>query len=395
MKIIIGTESFAPTVSGVAIFADRLASFLQSGGHEVYVFAPSTNRQTYWDKTKDGVPVLRLKSITDPFRHNHRVTLLPLGRVRSEVEKIKPDIIHLQDPTSISAALLKIANQKKIPVVITNHFSIDFIKSYLKMFSFLEPLVIKILTRRFVGFYNRCRIVTTPSGTARDKIKRWGFRTPIRVLSNGVDTVRFHPPKSIEEVRKKFDLPQKPIIIYSGRIDADKSVDVLVRAIPLVLKEADAHFLFVGSGEKLEAMKALALDLRVSRAATFWGWVNYNSPEFPLGYQTGAIFASPSTIETQSIVMLEAMATGLPIVAAAAGSFPEFVKDGENGYLFPPGNSAKMADYIIKIVKDDHLQQKLSRGALAVAAEHKIDLCLGRFEDLYKEVLASEKESNN
>jgi len=143
--------------------------------------------------------------------------------------------------------------------------------------------------------------------------------------------------------RNKFNLPDKRTVLYLGRIDKDKSIEVLVRAIPDVLRKIDAHFVITGTGGELDNMKSLVLELEIDSAVTFIGFVEHNSPDFVGLYKNASLFAIPSTIETQSLVTLEAMSAGLPIVAARAGALPELVHNGKNGYLFAPGNSRQCA----------------------------------------------------
>jgi glycosyltransferase involved in cell wall biosynthesis len=383
MKIVIGTESFSPNVSGVAVFAERIASYMAKSGHEVYVFAPSPNSKTFFDPKFRDYKVLRLRSIPNPFRSGFRVTWRPGAEIERRIREIKPDVIHLQDPTSICTGLVHVANKNKIPVVITNHFSLDFIASYIKFLGPFIPLAEKILVWRFRKFYDSCTVVTTPSETARGKILGWGIKNKVIVLSNGVDLERFHPGDR-DAAKEKLKLSSEPVVLYTGRVDVDKSVQVMIKAIPFVLKEVTAHFVFVGSGDSVQKMKALAGELGIDKSITFTGYVPNVAADFPLYYQAADIFASASTIETQSIVMLEALASGLPFVVARGGSFPEFIRNGENGFLFNPGDSKEMAAEISKILKDQALQKKMGERSLEVASHHPLQKTYQEFEALYK-----------
>ncbi|OQA04965.1 MAG: Alpha-monoglucosyldiacylglycerol synthase [bacterium ADurb.Bin400] len=366
MKVVIGSESFAPNISGVAIFAENLAHFLAGRGHEVWVIIPSRNTKTAQDMSYKHLTVVRLGSMPNPFRRGFRITTFPRSKIKRVLQDIRPDIIHLQDPTSICSALLSFGNKNNIPVVITNHFSMEFILSYLNLLKPLHPHIERILAWHFSRFYNRCSLVTTPSSTAKNKILKWGITTPIAVLSNGINKKRFCPTNSVQDARKALGFPQKPVVLYTGRIDKDKSLPVLISAIPEVIKHVDAHFAFIGSGDQLEEMRAFAGSIGVGNYVSFTGPLNYNSDEFPLAYQAASLFATASTIETQSIVMLEALASGLPVVAANAGSLPEFVQDGVNGRLFAPGDHLECARAITTILQNDELRQKMGKKSLEV-----------------------------
>lgn len=234
MKIIIGSESFTPNISGVAISTELLAE----------------NLSNY-------------------------------------------------------SGLKAIVKRKKIPLVIINHFGLDYVISYLRWLKPIHPIIKKILTAYLVKFYNSCDEVICPTETVKQELSKWGIKTPITAISNGVDLARFFSYSSPVSIRLKFHLPINPIVLYLGRIDKDKSIEVLMKAMPKVIKETNAHFVIAGIGDELPKIKKLAEEI----------------------YQISTVFAISSAIEIQSIDILEAMVTGLPIVAAHAGALPELVKN--------------------------------------------------------------------
>lgn len=392
MKIVIGSESFPPNISGVAVFAERMAEYLAKNGHEVYVFAPSRTFSTHWEEQK-GYKVLRLRSIPNPFREGFRVAFLPAAEIKYQLDQIKPDIIHIQDPTSICGALLANSHKRSIPILYTNHFSLYFIMAYVRYLKPLHPIIWKTLSWYFARMYNKCTLLTTPSPTARQSLLKMGTKTEIKVISNGVDLERFKPVGDPSEARKHFKLADKPIALYLGRIDKDKSIDVFVKAMPHILKEVDANFVLVGGGDEIPKIKKLTEKLGIADHVKFLGRIEHESVDLPMAYQTATLFCMPSCIETQSIVTLESLSSGLPLVAANATSMPEFTDNGKNGYLFKPGNSKEMANEIIKIMKDSSIRKEMSKNARAYASEHSIEKTFKEFEELYEEVCRIPKKS--
>lgn len=387
MKVIIGSESFAPNISGVATAAELLAKELSKNGHEVWVFAPSRSRRNHLDTSFKEFNIVRLRSIKNPFRKGFRVTLLPGKEIFTWVNKINPDIIHLHDPTSICSQLLKTGKEKGIPVIITNHFSLDYVVSYLK---FLKPFhaQIKFLLKIYLsGFYNQCNYVLCPTETVKKYLQNWGIKSPIMAISNGVDLDRFFAHSDLTAVYHKYHLPTNQTVLYMGRVDKDKSIEVFIRAIPFILKQTDAHFTIAGMGDEVNNMKKLAKKLGVEREISWIGWLDKNADEFAQVYQTATVFAIPSAIETQSIVTMEAMACGLPIVGANAGALPELIKDKINGYLFKPGDSQDMALKIIAILKDKTLQKKMGKSSLELVSKHQIKDCFNKIMNLYEKIL--------
>ena len=389
MKIIIGSESFAPNISGVAVAAGMLAKNLAKDGHQVWVFSPSKNSTNCHEKNEAGYTIVRLKSIRHPFRRDFRVTFLPKREVAREVKKIKPDLIHLHDPTSIALELLRVAEVFKIPVVMTNHFSLDYITSYLR---FLKPFhrQIKLVMKKYlVNFYNRCDQVLCPSETVRKDLLGWGVKVPVEAVSNGVDLDRFFSYSDLALTKVKYHLPNNPLVLYAGRIDKDKKVEVLINAIPEVITNfPSAHFVIAGDGDLADSMKKLAEKLEVGKYITWVGWVERDCADLEMIFQASALFAIPSDIETQSIATLEAMASGLPVVGANGGALPELIKPGENGYLFEPGNDADLAEKIVVILKDDKLRKKMGERSLQLIVKHEINESYEKIKSIYSQILA-------
>lgn len=395
MKIVIGSESFPPAVSGVATMAEYYAKTFAEMGHDVVVFCPSTNPKTFIDKSYHDYKVIRLASHANPFRNGVRVTWRPGKQIKRYLDEAKPDIIHLHDPASISSALLKEAQRQNIPVVITNHFRLDFVISYFKYLPFFHPLI-KTLTRSYVRrFYNRCQTVTCPSDLTRRDLKAWGVRPPVLWVSNGVNYERFEKRPDLASFKAKYKLPDKPIVVYVGRVDADKRVDVLLKSISLVQKESDAFFLIVGGGAKLEEMRELTKSLNINDKVLLTGWKDGNDPEFPKFYHAADLFATASPIEVQSIVMMEAMSSGLPIIAPNHGALPELVHDGENGLLFENGNEADLANKIIKLLKDADLRHRLGQKAQVMMAENSQAKSARKMIEIYESLIRGRGKVGN
>ena len=389
MKIIIGSESFAPNISGVAVAAELLAKNLTKDGHKVWVFAPSQDFRNYHEKSSDGYTVVRLKSIKNPFRKGFKVTFLPKKEIFREVKKIKPDIVHLQDPTSICSQLLKIAKRLSIPVIATNHFSLDYITSYLKLLRPFHPQIRFILKNYLAKFYNQCDQVLCPTETVKKYLLNWGVNAPIEAISNGVDLDRFFSYSDLTDVKFKYHLPNNPIVLYAGRIDKDKKIEVLINAIPLVAESfPKAHFVIAGQGDLDTPMKKLAEKLEVQKYITWVGWIDKDSSDLEMIYQAASVFAIPSEIETQSIVTLEAMAAGLPIVGANSGALPELIISGKNGFLFDCGESADLAKKIVIILKNEKVRKSMSKQSLEFVVDHEISKSYEKTQRIYSQILA-------
>jgi 1,2-diacylglycerol 3-alpha-glucosyltransferase len=153
-----------------------------------------------------------------------------------------------------------------------------------------------------------------------------------------------------------------------GRIDGEKRLDVWLQSIPLIRKEVDAHFLLGGKGGQLQRLKRLAASLGVAQHVTFAGLIE--DRDLPAFYHLGNVFAISSPAELQSIVTLEAMASGLPVVACDAGALPELCKSGRNGYLFLAGDPVGMAKSLIRILQNPTMAGKMGAESRRIVEEH-------------------------
>jgi glycosyltransferase involved in cell wall biosynthesis len=392
MKIIIGTESFAPNISGVAVATELLAENLAKAGHAVFVFAPSGDFKDHLDSEYKEYKVYRFKSIENPFRKNFRVAFLPKQSVYKLLAEIKPDIIHLQDPAAISNALLKSARRMNIPIIVTNHFTLDYITSYLRYLKPFHPIIKWGFRRYLSNFYNKCNEVTCPTETVKKELLKWRVKKPVTAISNGVDLDRFYNYLGIIDIFFKYHLPRNPIVLYAGRIDKDKNLAVLINAIPEVLGQVEAHFVLAGSGDKVEQMKELSKELGVDHAVSFIGWIDRESEDLQKIYQVASVFAIASPLETQSIVTMEAMASGLPIVAANSGALPELVKNDQNGFLFKAGDSADMAKKITDILLDKKMRIRMKKKSLEFISSHQIEISFNKLLEVYYRVLKNHQK---
>lgn len=398
MKVILATESFLPNISGVAVATENLANNLSKAGHEVYVFCPSRNFQSHIDKEFKRYQVVRLKSINNPFRQGFRITAASHNEIYNRVREIAPDLIHLQDPATIGTNLRDAGRKLNIPIVITNHFSLEYALSYVRFLGIMVPLAKDALIKYLVNFYNKCDYVVTPTETFAKQVRSWGVTVPVKAVSNGIFFDRFQKKFTKDEIlkfREKYHLPDNPSVLYLGRVDKDKSIDVLVNAAKEVVGKINAHFIIAGSGDEIDNIIKMTENLDIRNSFTFLGRIDHESDDFLEIYKSSTLFAIPSTIETQSLVTLEAMSCGLPVVATDANALPELVKPRLNGYLFPPADSHEMANYIIKIIQNRKLAIRMGHNSVHIASDHEMSLCFGHMIDLYRDAITTKKAARD
>jgi glycosyltransferase involved in cell wall biosynthesis len=180
------------------------------------------------------------------------------------------------------------------------------------------------------------------------------------------------------------DLPDKPTVLFVGRLDTEKRIGDLVDALALVRRDVDAQLVLVGTGSQRDALAARAAAAGVADDVHFCGFVP--DDELPEAYADCDVFANAGTAELQSLVTMEAMAAGRPVVAADAVALPHLVRHGHNGYRFAPGDVVAAAGQLGALLTDPPLRARMGAASLGIIARHSLDSSLERFETLYAEV---------
>ena len=391
MKILIASDLNWPVINGVATFTRNLANGLADRGHEVVVIAPSQTGKPYIER--DGnYTIYRTRSVIFPLYQNIRVSLTPLIEVRRIMNDFQPDVVHIQMLMWIGQAVMTFARRRSIPIVSTSHAMPENLMDNLKKLAPLARPINYMLREYGRRFHARADAITTPTesglrsfGDAVDKIEK-----PIYAISNGISLSRFTPTKADPATYKKFNIPtDKPVIAYVGRIDAEKHLGVLVKAMKRVLAETDAHLLFVGTGGDVEDIRQLSIKIGIKSHVSFSGRVS--DEDLAQLHKVGTVFCMPSPYELQSIATLEAMASGQPIVAVNAGALGELCFDKKNGYLFELDDDEVAAARILDIISDPALRNKMSAASLRLAKKHDMVHTLEQFEELYSMVIDEKK----
>ncbi|MEV0617822.1 glycosyltransferase [Nonomuraea sp. NPDC050404] len=379
-RILISSDTYPPDVNGAAYFTHRLATGLAARGNEVHVVCQSDAGPPSSDVT-EGVIVHRLRSAPLLVHPTMRVTVPT--RLDRLVSAIRPDVLHTQGHFVVGRAAMGAARRAGVPIVATNHFMPDNLFQFAHIPDRLRTQAGRLAWRDFTRIYNRADHITTPTPLAAKLLADQGFERTVEPVSCGIDLARFQPRAEPQAwARKMFDLPDRPTILFVGRLDEEKRLDELVRALPMVLNETDAQVALVGKGNQRAELERLAKRIGVSERVFFLGFVPDES--LPQAFAAADVFAMPGIAELQSIATLEAMSSGLPVVAADAMALPHLVDD--NGYLFPPGDIVELARHLTTILADDELRARLGKASRELAFTHGLQSSLARFEEIYDEV---------
>lgn len=393
MRIAYLTQSYSPMISGAALFAQQIAEAMAQRGHQVLVIAASDRGQPY-NVQNGNLTILRLQSIYNPMRVGHRFLLNPGRQARKALRDFRPEVIHVHEPLQMSLIAIQYAKRFRIPIALTSHQLPSFVASYL-------PGPFKACAERILWIYAGwlLRQFTTTIAPTDTVSVRTNKMTGVQAntISCGTDLQTFRPPHSEEEeiaARHKWNLPPGvPILLHVGRLDTDKRVDLVIHAAAQTLAESQAHLFIIGDGTQKSALMRLCESLGISQRVHFPGYVSRETG-LPEIYRIASLFITASEIETQGIVLLEAAASGLPIVAVRATCIPEIVHDGENGYLAEPGDWNGLSNAVSMLLKDPQKAKSMRETSLHLAAKHELNYTQIAHEQLYGQLMRQVQELN-
>ncbi|GIH90273.1 glycosyltransferase [Planobispora siamensis] len=381
-RVLIGTDTYPPDVNGAAYFTHRLATGLAARGNEVHVVCASDEGPARTEHV-DGVTVHRLRSAPLLVHPTMRVSLPT--RLDRLVDSIAPDVVHVQGHFVVGRAAIAAARRGGVPVVATNHFMPDNLFQFAHIPGSLRERAGALAWRDFNRVFSRADRITTPTPIAAGLLDRKGFASPVEPISCGIDLARFHPRAEPRRwAREAFGLPDRDTVLFVGRLDEEKRLDELIRAMPYILSGDDVQLALVGTGGQREALERLARRIGVGDHVSFLGFVPDGM--LPQAYAAADVFAMPGVAELQSIATLEAMATGLPVVAADAMALPHLVRPGENGWLFTPGDVRELGRHLTALLGSPGQRTVMGAASRAIALTHDHRASLARFEEIYREV---------
>jgi 1,2-diacylglycerol 3-alpha-glucosyltransferase len=384
MRVLYALDTYKPNIDGVAVSHERIAQRLARRGHSVAVVAPA-RRMADYTETLDGLPVYRVKSLR-MLSDRWRVPLLPLGGVQQAVRDFRPDVVVVSLPFILSRAALEVARTADVPTVGVTGTMPQWLTANLPVPKDLAERFEPAVWRAIAAYYERCDVVVGVTATALALLRQHGLTRPGQIISNGVSLRRFRPRRRDERLAARLGIGAGPTVLYAGRLDAEKGLDVWLRAVALTRRNGvDLQALLVGNGSEKRRLVRLAKELDLEQRVHFVGFLPPS--DYERVFSLADVFAIASTAELQSIVALEAAASGLPLVAANAGALPELARDGYNGCLFAPGDVESMARQLTGLLAGDPRARQMGRRSRLVALHHDIEMTTSRYEDLFRDLV--------
>jgi phosphatidylinositol alpha 1,6-mannosyltransferase len=382
MRVLYCTDTYPPQVNGVSVVTALSVAGLRERGWECAVVAPRYPDDAgsvfteYGSAEDDGVTAI--PSISVPIYPDVRLTVPSYRTVYRVAQRFKPDLIH-SETEFIQGRLGQLVGARLgIPLVSSYHT--DFAR-YTDSYGipWLRSSIEGYITR----FHRRSRRTYTPSAPARDDLHQWGIRD-VEVWGRGVDTNAYHPRLRSDALRKELGLVNRFTFLYVGRLAHEKNVEQIVEAYRLALPSLPAdgtRLVIAGAGPREAALRAAA-----PPGVVFLGYLD-RATELPALYASADAFVFASLTETLGLVVLEAMASGLPVIATPAGGVADHLRDGENGIAYPAGDARAMADAMIVLATAPARARALSLAARATAEALGWDKELDRLDTSYREVV--------
>jgi len=369
MKVAVFTDTFYPQINGVTNTLGKMTGYFEENGIEYKVFAPR------YDDTFD-YSIERFYSLKFFLYPDCRIALPNLFRITQTLSKFKPDLIHLMTEFNMGITGLRYGKKYGIPTIsnystnfsqYTDYYKLDFLKQgiwdYMKW------------------FHNQSNITLCPSNEARNLLLQHGISNTA-IFSRGIDSQKFHPIKRSDRLRKKLGIGNKTAFLYVGRVSFEKDLDILCESYKKIRAQyRDGIALIItGEGPYLDRCKDMFPD-----DVIFTGFKKGN--ELAELYASSDIFVCPSSTETFGNVVLEAMASGLPVIGADAGGVREIISHRKNGLKFEARNSKDLEQRMIEAIDDGKLRNFLKWNGLEFARNRTWEKIIGGLIDVYVEVL--------
>lgn len=354
---------------------NSLVAFLERQGHSVRVYSPTSATPAF----EPAGTLVSVPSVAIPGRAEYRLARGLPERLRRDIRNFAPDIMHLSAPDPLGHSAKKLARVLGVPVVASVHTRFE---TYFEFYGlgWIRPLG-EALLRRFYSGLDEVLVTSSGFGAV---LRAQGLIEHSSVWSRGVDKIRFNPAKRSLEWRRSLGIGDaEPVIGFVGRLVLEKGLDTVAAAVTELQARGVAHrVLIVGDGPARERLAAQLPQ------AIFTG--SLSGEALPRAYASVEVLLNPSTTETFGNINLEAMASGIPVVAAVATGSNCLIEDGVTGRLVSPGDIAGFADALAGYLQNSGRRAAAGRAGLASAQNYDWDVINGAVLARYRSILAAQ-----
>jgi glycosyltransferase involved in cell wall biosynthesis len=382
MRVLYCTDTYPPQVNGVSIVTALSVAGLARRGWECAVLAPKYPEASYaqWAPgaiQEGATEIVGVPSVPLPGYPEIRLGLPRRAVVEEMLHRFRPDLVHCETEFGIGRAGQRAAGRTGVPTVTSYHT--DFAR-YAGAYGlpWLQSAVAGYIGR----YHRRSRRVYTPSTHSRGDLLRLGVRD-VEVWGRGVDTELFHPGRRSQELRAALGMESRFTFLYVGRLAPEKGLELVLDAYRVasgLVPRGVIHLIVAGTGPREAELRAAS-----PPGVSFLGLLDRRG-RLPDLYANCDAFVFASVTETLGLVVLEAMASGLPVIAAPAGGVADHLRHGENGLSYPQGDAGSLARAMVALAGDYALTRRLARGARRTAEGLSWDREIDRLDESYREV---------
>ena len=371
------SDTFLPVVDGVGRVVQAYAETLTAMGHQVTVVAPM-----YDTGSRGGLPYELLDFMASPVpglkQYRFGEAMLD-AHYRKRIRMVELDIVHAHSPFTAGSEALRLAVVRKLPLVGTVHskYYDDFLKNT------KSESIAKMMTKVVVNYYNRCDEVWSVGANMADVLKEYGYEGEVHILPNGA-TLRTPRPSDAEEVTRRFNLGDDPMILFVGQMDWKKNILTVLEACAEMKKQGIRFkLLMAGQGLDLAAIQQKLHDLNLADCSQTLGHISDTSLLDGL-YQRATVFAFPSLYDTGPMVVREAAVMGTPSVLVRGSTAAEVIRDGENGYLCEndPKDLARVMTGVLADREARDRAGQMARETIPIPWTKVMEMAVERYERL-------------
>jgi len=352
VRIAVFTETFLPKVDGIVTRLLRTLEQLGQLGHEALIFAPHDPPGHY-----AGHPVTRVPAVSFRPWYPELFLGLPRPRLGRELDRFRPDVVHVVNPVVLGLWGSTIALQRDLPLLASFHTDLPSYVKHLKL-SFLTPVSKSILR----DIHNLAHVNLCTSTQMVEAARGLGIRR-VRLWPKAIDTDTYRPDRRSAAMRSRLSggEPERPLLVYVGRLSHEKRLDLI---LPLARNLPGVRFAFVGSGPAEQHLKTLFQ----GTPTVFTGYMQ--GSELAAAYASADVFLFPSDTETLGFVAMESMASGVPVVGARAGGIPDVIDDGVTSLMFEAGNAADLEQKTRWLLENPAERERLATAGRAEMERH-------------------------
>lgn len=383
MRIVIISDVYFPRINGVSTSIRTFRAELEELGHEVFLIAPD-----YGEVTDDEGWIFRVPSrvvYVDP--EDRMMRYREVLALEGQLHALQPDLIHIQTPFVAHYAGVRLAKRLQVPTVLTYHtYFEEYLFHYIR---FLPRALLRWSVRHLTRQQcSQVSSVVVPTEAFSQVLRDYGVRTELYINPTGIDLSKFSRGDG-ERFRRKYGIPvERPVLVFVGRLVHEKNIEFLLRVVKRVRQTIpDILLLLAGEGPAEESLRQTAVELKLEENLRFIGNLQA-SEELCDCYSAGDAFVFASHTETQGLVLLEAMALGVPVISTAKMGTVDILKS-RRGALVVEEDEEAFAAAVRQLLADEVLQQRLSREGRQYVAAWSAAAMAMRLEDVYMDTVES------